>query len=75
MSGNPYHNQHITEFTRCLEDTVMELQLHYNGQFKAIAEAFDSLEKRVTLLEKEVFRNEQRRPQVEADIYVTKTSL
>ena len=30
MSDNPYHNQHILEYTRCMDETAYELQQHYD---------------------------------------------
>ena len=51
MTDNPYHNQHIMEYAQCMEDSSMQVQAHYDGQFKAMAEALDVLEQRVTRIE------------------------
>ena len=56
MTDNPYHNQHIMEYAQCMEDSLMQVQTHYDGQFKAMAEALDALEQRVTRIEQTVFR-------------------
>ena len=75
MTDNSYHNQHIMEYTQCMEDSLMQVQAHYDGQFKAMAEALDALEQRITRLEAEVLHDGKKSPQVEAEIIVTKASL
>ena len=75
MTDNPYHNQHIMEYAQCMEDSLMQVQAHYDGQFKAMADALDVLEQRVTRIEQAVLQDEKNHPQLEAEVYVTKTSL
>ena len=75
MTDNPYHKQHIMEYTQCMEDSLMQVQTHYDGQFKAMAEALDVLEQRVTRIEQAVLQDEKKQPQLEAEVYVTKASL
>ena len=75
MTDNPYHNQHIMEYAQCMEDSLMQVQAHYDGQFKAVAEALDVLEQRVTRIEQAVSQDEKKHPQLEAEVYVTKASL
>ena len=75
MTDNPYHNQHIMEYAQCMEDSLMQVQAHYDGQFKAMAEALDVLEQRVTRIEQAVLQDEKKQPQLEAEVYVTKASL
>ena len=60
MTDNPYHNQHIMEYTQCMEDSLM--QVHYDSQFTAMAEALDVLEQRVTRIEQTVFQDEKKHP-------------
>ena len=75
MTDNPYHNQHIMEYAQCMEDSLMQVQAHYDGQFKAMAEALAVLEQRVTRIEQAVLQDEKKQPQLEAEVYVTKASL
>ena len=51
MGDNPYHNQHIAEFTACMDDAMTAMNQNNLAVFTAIMERIDSLEKRVEQLE------------------------
>lgn len=44
MGDNPYHNQHITEFTACMDEALTELQLYYDAKFLIVQELLEKLE-------------------------------
>ena len=76
MSGNPYHNQHIVEFTQCMEQAFNDNNAYYDRQFNRMLEALESLERRVARLEEAVFKApEGAKKKVEAEVVVTKDSL
>ena len=77
MGGNPYHNQHIAEFTQCMEQAFNDNNNYYDQQLNAILDTLDALEKRVARLEDEVFKKRPGKTteKSEADVYVTQTSL
>ena len=77
MGSNPYHNQHIIEITQCMEQAFNDNNNYYDQQFNAILDTLDALEKRVARLEDEVFkrRSGKTTERIEADVYVTQTSL
>ena len=75
MGGNPYHEQHIAEFTACMEQAIFELQAHYDNRFKAILDYLEQLEKRIADLENAKSSPGEKKPRVEAELVVTKESL
>ena len=76
MGDNPYHNQHIAEFTQCMEQAFNDNNNFHDQRFRELLEALESLEKRVARLEEVVFNKPERTTkQVEADIVVTRESL
>ena len=75
MGGNPYHDQHIAEFTACMEQAIFELQAHYDNRFKAILDYLEQLEKRIADLENAKSSPGEKKPRVEAELVVTKESL
>lgn len=76
MTDNPYHNQHIAEFTQCMEQAFNDNNNFNDQRFRELLEAIEALEKRVTRLEDAVFKKpEGTTKQVEADVVVTKDSL
>lgn len=76
MGNNPYHNQHIAEFTQCMEQAFNDNNNFNDRRYRELLEALESLEKRVARLEEVVFNKPERTTkQVEADIVVTRESL
>ena len=72
VSNNPYHDQHIMEFTQCIEEAVMEIQLYYDSILLKQNEVIEELTRRVDRLEKEVAIKHS---PFEVDIVATKDSL
>ncbi len=56
MTDNPYHNQHIAEFTQCMEQAFNDNNNYNDRRFRELLEAIESLEKRVTRLEDAAFK-------------------
>lgn len=50
MGGNPYHNQHVAEFTACVEEALTELQQYYDDLFTKQQEQIDELAAEVAAL-------------------------
>lgn len=75
MGGNPYHDQHIAEFTACMEQAIFELQAHYDNRFKAILDYLEQMEKRIADLENAKSCPGEKNPRAEAELVVTKESL
>lgn len=77
MTDNPYHNQHITEFTACMEEALNESNAYNDQQFAAIMEALTSLDERVSRLESMALpaENKQIPPTIEAEVVITRKSL
>ena len=76
MGNNPYHNQHIAEFTQCMEQAFNDNNNFNDWRYRELLAALESLEKRVTRLEEVVFNKPERTTkQVETDIVVTRESL
>ena len=76
MGNNPYHDQHIAEFTQCMEQAFNDSNNYYDQQFNRMPEALEALERRVTRLEEAVFKApEGAKKKVEAEVVVTKDSL
>ena len=72
MGDNPYHDQHIKEFTECVDEAMQEIQLHYDAIFLKQNEVIASLLQRVEKLEQNM---PTRRNPFEVDIVATKESL
>ena len=72
IPNNPYHDQHIMEFTQCVEEAVTEIQLYYDGILLKQNEIIEELTRRVDRLEKTVAIKQS---PFEADIIATKDSL
>lgn len=51
MSDNPYHNQHIAEFTECMDEAMTTMSQNHLAAFTEMMERMDALEKRVEQLE------------------------
>ena len=54
MSANPYHNQHINEFADCVDNSLYELQAHYDSILLQQQEQIELLIERVTALEQKL---------------------
>ena len=72
IPGNPYHDQHIMEFTQCVEEAVTEIRFYYDGILLKQNEAIEELTRRVDRLEKTVAIKQS---PFEADIIAKKDSL
>ena len=72
IPNNPYHDQHIMEFTQCVEEAVTEIQFYYDGILLKQNEAIEELTRRVDRLEKTVA---VKKSPFEVDIVATKDSL
>ncbi len=79
LGDNPYHNQHIKEVTAAIDDSVTELQVHYDAQLQQMCDAITALDARVERLEALFMEEEKRKeaapPTVAAEVCVTKASL
>ena len=78
MTDNPYHNQHITDFTQCMEQAFNDNNNYNEQQFSNILAILEDMERRLTRVEDAVLSTsaeKTKRPQVEAEVYVTKASL
>ena len=54
MGANPYHNQHINEFADCVDNSLYELQAHYDQILLQQQEQIELLMERVTALEQKL---------------------
>ena len=54
MGANPYHNQHINEFADCVDNSLYELQAHYDSILLQQQEQIELLMERVTALEQKL---------------------
>ena len=54
MGANPYHNQHINEFADCVDNSLYELQAHYDRILLQQQEQIELLIERVTALEQKL---------------------
>ena len=72
IPNNPYHDQHIMEFTQCVEEAVTEIQFYYDGILLEQNEIIEELTRRVDRLEKMVAVKQS---PFEVDIVATKDSL
>ena len=79
MGDNPYHNQHVMEVTAAIDDSITELQFHYDAQLQQMCDAITALDARVERLEALFEKAEKHKdaapPTVAAEAYVTKDSL
>lgn len=78
MTDNPYHNQHITDFTQCMEQAFNDNNNYNEQQFSNILVILEEMNQRITRVEDAVFSTsagKTKQPQVEAEVYVTKASL
>ena len=55
IGDNPYHNQHIKEMAECVDESMYELQRHYDDAFLQLYEQVKALDERITVLEQKVF--------------------
>jgi len=51
MSDNPYHNQHIAEFTDCMDEALTAMSQNYLAVFTEMMERMNGFEKRIEKLE------------------------
>lgn len=51
VSNNPYHDQHIKEITEAIDETVFEIQSHYDAILLMMQQQIDDLNARVEQLE------------------------
>ena len=51
MGSNPYHNQHIAEFTACMDEAMTAMNQNNLSVFTALLERIEALEKRFEKLE------------------------
>ena len=54
MGANPYHNQHINEFADCVDNSLYELQTHYDRILLQQQEQIELLIERVAALEQKL---------------------
>ena len=54
MGANPYHNQHINEFADCVDNSLYELQAHYDRIHLQQQAQIEELTKRVHELENKI---------------------
>ena len=72
IPNNPYHNQHIMEFTEYMEETVQVIQQYYDGILLKQNEIIDALVQRVEKLEQ---NTPSKKNPFEVDVVATKESL
>ena len=51
VSENPYHNQHIKEITEAIDETVFEIQAHYDSILLMMQQEIDDQNTRIEQLE------------------------
>ena len=51
VSENPYHNQHIKEITETIDETVFEIQAHYDSILLMMQQEIDDQNTRIEQLE------------------------
>lgn len=71
MSNNPYHNQHIAEFTACMDEAMTAMNQNNLSVFTAMLERIEALEKRVEQLEQAKIQS----PEVEAVVKLNEKSV
>lgn len=72
MGDNPYHDQHIVDYTAYVDDSNIMMQQHYDGILMGQNEAIESLVRRVERLEQQA---PAKRQLFEVDVVATKDSL
>lgn len=71
MGDNPYHNQHIAEFTACMDDALASLNETYASAFMEQQNQIEALTQRIEQLEQA-----QSKPvELEADITLSPQSV
>ena len=71
MGDNPYHNQHIAEFTACMEEALIEQQQYYDGLFMKQQEQIDALAAEMAAL-----KEKQEKPvEIEANVRLNEKSV
>ncbi len=51
ISNNPYHNQHVKEITEAIDETVFEIQAHYDAIRLMMQQQIDDLTARLEQVE------------------------
>lgn len=51
VSNNPYHDQHIKEITEAIDETVFEIQAHYDAILLMMQQQIDDLTARLEQVE------------------------
>ena len=51
ISNNPYHDQHIKEITEAIDETVFEIQAHYDAILLMMQQQIDDLTARLEQVE------------------------
>ena len=70
MGDNPYHNQHIAEFTACMDEAMTAQGQYIDAVVNALVERIEFLEKRVEELE------QQKHPaEIEAHVTLNEKSV
>ena len=72
MGDNPYHNQHIAEFTACMEEALIEQQQYYDSLFMQQQEQIDALAAEVAALLKE---SQEKPIEIEANVRLNEKSV
>ena len=72
MGNNPYHDQHIAEYTACVEESITMLQLHYDSILMKQSEVIESLCRDVEELKRQLAAKPQ---QVEVELVPTRASV
>ena len=79
--NNPYHDHHIKEYMQYTNGAMEDITWQINAELKNIYDAISALESRVERMEAASAstppssNNGSKKPEVEADLYVTKDSL
>ena len=71
MSDNPYHNQHIAEYTDYVNDALTSMNQNNLSVFTAILERIEAIEKRFDQLE----QAKTQPPEVEAVVKLNEKSV
>ena len=71
MGSNPYHNQHIAEFTACMDEAMTAMNQNNLSVFTAMLERIEALEKRIDQLEQAKIQP----PEVEAVVKLNEKSV
>lgn len=70
MGDNPYHNQHIAEFTACMDEAMTAMNQNNLSVFTALLERIEALEKRIEKLE----QSKEKPAEVEAVVKLNEKS-